>query len=138
MTLYATITNGRVSSIDSFDTEIRGEYFVDLTGLSRLPEIGTSYVDGEFVFPRDPMFDIKKRKITIGAFRRRLTLTEKVALTLSTDPVVTVLMEDLATSSFVDLDFTALKDGINYLVSIDILTPERVTALLADGNYNEF
>ena len=75
------------------------------------------------------------RKISIGSFRRRLTLDEKVAIKVSSDPIVQVLAEDLLASSFVDLDFPEVIAGLNYLTTTDpvILTPERVVELLVDG-----
>jgi hypothetical protein len=79
----------------------------------------------------------KIRQISKGAFRRRLTLSEKVAIQTSTDPVVKVLDDDLKASSFVDLDYQLLIDGLNYLESIGILTSARVTELLADGTEDE-
>ena len=77
------------------------------------------------------------RSITVGAFRRRLTIAEKVSINTSEDPVVYVLKEDLFSSTGVDLDFPQLIAGLDYLVSIGILTPERKVALLADGTVEE-
>lgn len=77
------------------------------------------------------------RKITIGAFRRRLTLEEKVAIKTSADPVVQVLNEDLLASSFVDLDFQPFIDGLAYLVSVGLLVEPRVAELLVDGSQDE-
>ena len=79
------------------------------------------------------------RIISIGSFRRRLTLTEKVAIKISTDPIVQVLSEDLLASSFVDLDFPEVIQGLGYLTTTDpvILTPERVVELLVDGKPEE-
>lgn len=77
------------------------------------------------------------RVITVGAFRRRLTVAEKVAINTSTDPVVHVLKEDLFSSDYVDLDFDQLQAGLDYLVSVEILTEERKAVLLADGTQEE-
>jgi len=77
------------------------------------------------------------RKISKGAFRRRLTLNEKVAIQTSVDPIVKVLDEDLKASSFIDLDFKQFQDGLNYLVSQGILTAARVAELLVDGSEDE-
>lgn len=77
------------------------------------------------------------RVITVGAFRRRLTVAEKVAINTSTDPVVHVLKEDLFSSDYVDLDFDQLHAGLDYLVSVEILTEERKAVLLADGTQEE-
>ena len=79
------------------------------------------------------------RKISIGSFRRRLTLEEKVAIKISQDPIVQVLSEDLLASSYVDLDFPEVIQGLTYLTITDpvILTPERVVELLSDGKPEE-
>lgn len=77
------------------------------------------------------------RKISKGAFRRRLYTSEKVAIKTSTDPVVKVLEDDLLVTSFVDLDFPSLIDGIDYLIAINILTPARKAELLKDGEQHE-
>ncbi len=77
------------------------------------------------------------RKISKGAFRRRLTTAEKVAIKTSTDPVVKVLEDDLLVTSFVDLDFQSLIDGIDYLIAINILTPARKVELLKNGEQHE-
>ena len=77
------------------------------------------------------------RKISVGSFRRRLTLAEKVAINLSEDPIVHVLKEDLFSSSFVDLDFVQLREGLAYLESLGILAVGRVDELLKDGELEE-
>jgi hypothetical protein len=77
------------------------------------------------------------RVISVGSFRRRLSLTEKVAIQVSGDPVVQVLNADLLASSFVDLDFPELIEGLNYLVSVGILEAERLPEILKDGTQDE-
>ena len=78
------------------------------------------------------------RKISVGSFRRRLTTTEKVAIESSTDPVVKVLDKDLMASSYVDLDFQQVIDGLAYLLSVGILANQaRVDELLAGGTEDE-
>lgn len=73
------------------------------------------------------------RIISKGAFRRRFTLAEKVQIKVSTDPVVKVLEEDLLATSNVNLDFQPLIDGLDYLISVEILTNERKAELLKNG-----
>lgn len=77
------------------------------------------------------------RVITVGAFRRRLTVAEKVAINTSVDPVVHVLKEDLFSSDYVDLDFDQLHQGLDYLISVGILESERKDELLVDGKPEE-
>lgn len=127
---YALIKDGLVVGVQESPTEIKHK---DLVKVEIFPSIGQPYINGVFS-------DIEKqsiRKITIGSFRRRLTLNEKIAIKTSSDPVVQVLDEDLKLSSYVDLDFQSLIDGLNYLETIDIITSERVTELLKDGESHE-
>ena len=77
------------------------------------------------------------RVITVGAFRRRLTVAEKVAINTSEDPVVLVLKEDLFSSDYVDLDFTQLQEGLAYLASVGIFQSFRVAELLTNGTQKE-
>jgi hypothetical protein len=85
------------------------------------------------------LVQIKKviRKISIRAFRSRLTLAEKVAIKTSSDPIVQVLDDDLKASSYVDLADQELIGGIEYLVSIALLATERKAELLANGTQDE-
>jgi hypothetical protein len=77
------------------------------------------------------------RVITVGSFRRRLTVAEKVAIRVSTDPVVQVLSEDLTSSNYVDLDSKEIIEGLQYLVSVEILEDSRVPELLQNGTEDE-
>lgn len=81
--------------------------------------------------------ELPLRIISKGAFRRRFTLTEKVAIKVSTDPVVKVLEEDLLATSNVDLDFQPLIEGLGYLASVGILTNKRKAELLKNGVQGE-
>lgn len=77
------------------------------------------------------------RKITLGSFRRRFLPSEKVMMEESTDTLVRVLDKDLMSSTFVDLDFQQTVDGLAHLVSLGILTEERVEDILVDGTPEE-
>jgi len=77
------------------------------------------------------------RKITKGSMRSRFTIAEKVAIKVSSDPIVQVLAEDMNNSSHADLDYQELIDGLNYLQSVGIIAGGRVTELLVDGTQEE-
>jgi len=77
------------------------------------------------------------RKVTKGAFRRRLTTAEKVAIKVSNDPIVKVMEDDLLVTSFVDLDSLQMIEGLGYLESQNILVAGRAGELLADGQQDE-
>ncbi|MAE21806.1 MAG: hypothetical protein CMK92_05185 [Pseudomonas sp.] len=87
----------------------------------------------------EPTPDPSLRIITVGAFRRRLTLNEKVALEVSTDPVVKVLDKDLTASTYVELDLPEFIEGLGYLAAnVEPFTPERIETLRADAKEGEF
>ncbi|WP_416308530.1 hypothetical protein [Neptunicella sp. SCSIO 80796] len=77
------------------------------------------------------------RHITVGSFRLRFTIAEKVAIETSADPVVKVLKDDLAASSYIDFENQALLDGLAYYESVGILAPGRIAELTADGTPEE-
>lgn len=79
----------------------------------------------------------KVTKITVGAFRRRLTLQEKLDITGSSEVICRVLLDDLASSSYVDLMSLELKAGLEALVGLSLLSPERVSELLSEGTEEE-
>ncbi|WP_286269522.1 hypothetical protein [Thalassotalea hakodatensis] len=124
---YVKIVNGVVVSKQSSTNPVIDE---SLTLVNQDFIVGSLYPSGD-------MPEAKIRIISIGSFRRRMTLAEKSAVKTSNDPVVQVLNEDLLASSFVDLDFQQTIDGLNYLKSVGILTAARVDELLADGSPDE-
>lgn len=125
---YVLIENNIVISVQSSTNAIDSE---NLICVDELPEIGSRYENGVFFAPVVEIEQI--RIITLGAFRSRLTLEEKVAISSSSDPVVVVLSDDLKSSSFIDLDCEQLKQGLDYLVSKSLLVDSRVAELLKNG-----
>ena len=77
------------------------------------------------------------RRISVGAFRRRFTLAEKVAIEESTDSTVKVFAEDLRVSSFVDLDHADTIAGVAHLTSLSLIAAGRDAVILADGTDEE-
>jgi len=73
-------------------------------------------INGGYQLKQTEQSAVRIRQITKGAFRRRLTTAEKVAIKSSTNPVVKVLEDDLLSTSFVDLDGQQLIDGLAYLI----------------------
>ena len=97
---------------------------------------GDLYDETTGTFTSTPKVETKGREryITKAAFRRRMTLEEKVALEISTDPVVAVLDKDLSDSTYVDLDLPLLKEGLDYIAAnVPPFTTERIDELLLDG-----
>ncbi len=110
--------------MESDDIEVPMNKYVDLGGL---------YNEGTYTAPVEPEIS----QISIGSFRRRLTIQEKVAIRTSTDPVVQVLVEDLASSSYVDLKEPQVLEGLGYLVESKILTEARLVEVTKEGTANE-
>lgn len=76
------------------------------------------------------------RKLSKVAFRARFTPAEQVAIytAAKTDVVVQIMLDDVAAvRDSVDLDYPQLGDGLQYLVSLGILTPERKEQMLANA-----
>ncbi|AWL11934.1 hypothetical protein HMF8227_01459 [Saliniradius amylolyticus] len=122
-------------------SQLSGE--VDNPALVPVPEydsalVGQQYDPATGEFSPAPANEPEPiRVISIGSFRRRLSLTEKVAIEDSADSTVKVLEKDLMSSSFVDLDFPATVDGLAYLEQVGILATGRADELRADGTPDE-
>jgi len=70
-------------------------------------------------------------KITVLAFIKRFVPTEYAAIAASTDPQVMMFMLELqhAPSGIIDLTDTDVTNGLAYLVSVNLLTQARATAI---------
>jgi hypothetical protein len=79
------------------------------------------------------------KHITLGSFRSRFTLAEKVAIenAVKTDLEVKVISEDLSHSAFVDVDDLELQWGLAHYVQKGLLTNDRLSILLRDGTQDE-
>jgi hypothetical protein len=75
---------------------------------------------------------VPTRKITKLALRNRFTFTELCALTAAAKTIVQVeaLMDNLAVSTFIDLNRPDVIGGIEMLVAFGLITPERATQIL--------
>lgn len=131
MFYYVLIKDGVVMAAQESETEIEGDS--PYMAVDELPAM-QSIFDGEKFTAPEPE---KIRIITVRAFRSRLTLAEKIAIKASQNPAVQVLDDDLKTSTFIDLDFVELQQGIDYLISEELIAPERKAELLADGTPEE-
>ena len=70
------------------------------------------------------------KKYTHLEFLLLLTLTERTALRTSTDPVVQDFLYLAEKAEYIDLTFPQTAAGMNYLVTANILTPERLTEIM--------
>ena len=60
----------------------------------------------------------------------RFTLEERTSIRNSTDPIVQDLMFILDAANFIDLSDRQLIQGLNYLSSIGMLSPDRLDVIL--------
>lgn len=129
---FAVIDNGIVTNVVISDEALGANW----REVDNTVNKGDSYDETTGEFTKAPVVETKGREryITKAAFRRRMTLEEKVAIETSTDPVVAVLDKDLSDSTYVDLDLPFLHEGLDYIAeNIPPFTPERIQELLVDG-----
>lgn len=104
------------------------EAVIDVTDLSPQPQIGWAF-DGQSIAGTSVSV-----KITKLAMRQRFTIPELISILsyINSNPasLVAVLMQNLSVATFVDLARADTRDGIMYLVSIGMLTPERASIIL--------
>lgn len=77
------------------------------------------------------------RVISRRSFMRRFTLEERTVLRNSEDPVVQDFLYELNIAQSVTLDLPENLDAMNYLVSIGLITEDRIAPILADGTPEE-
>lgn len=86
--------------------------------------------------PPEPAPEPAPRMLTVHEFRTRFSDAELAAIALRAyggagDALAAVLLLKLQTRTEIDLDDPALIDGLNYLVSVNVLTANRATELRA-------
>ena len=87
----------------------------------------------EFVEPEPDAI----RVITPRSFFARFTPPERTAMRKSVDDIVIDIREELQIAREVDLDNPNVFQSLTYLTYLEILTEDRVDAMLVDGNTNE-
>lgn len=140
--LYAQIdVNGVVFAVSELSGDLDLPDLIPLQSLSDC-NLGDTFLNGEFVRPEIVTQVITQ--ITVGAFRRRLTLAEKIAVKTSSDPVIQVFNDDLMSLTYVDIKDPELLIGLQYMASENLLelTPDqtnddRITELLRVGTQQE-
>lgn len=120
-----------INTIIADTQEIANQFVTDnVTSALLIPE-GSSFVNGEVVV--NPVVEVVKPEVTVISkleFTRRMTQTERIAIRNSTDDIVIDFKELLDMSPNIDVTDVDVVAGINYLVSINLLTSERSTAIL--------
>lgn len=91
---------------------------------------GMLYADGVFS-PPAPEAHATPRRITPAAYFRRFTVFEEAAIRTAAkdNMVITVLLSRVENATFVDLDDPSVFDGLEALVSINLLTQGRADAI---------
>lgn len=133
---YAAVSGGVVVGLQQSSNEILNAKSLVLI-VGDLPEMGSTYLDGVFTAPVIVIAAIKH--ITLGAFRSRFTLGEKVSIedAAKIDTAVSVISADLNYSAFIDVDSLELQWGLALYVDKGLLASERLVVLLADGTQAE-
>lgn len=72
----------------------------------------------------------KPGKITKLSFLNRFTMSERIAIRSSTDPIVEDIMKLFDAAEYISIDHINTIQGIGYLNSVGILTTERVVEIL--------
>jgi hypothetical protein len=136
--LCALVKNNLVSEIlevssDEQFQSIARQYsnVIDITNANPRPAIGWVF-NGNALIPGEGQSAVPTRKITKLALRNRFTFTELCALTAAAKTIVQVeaLMDNLAVSTFIDLNRPDVIGGIEMLVAFGLITPERATQIL--------
>jgi len=80
----------------------------------------------------DPLGSTQSRKITKLGLRQRFTFSELIALTTAaqTQVPLQVLLANLQVATFIDLNRADTIGGMNLMVSMGLLTPERASQIL--------
>lgn len=124
-------SNNVVNTIIADTQEIANQFVSgNITSALLIPE-GSSFIDGEVVV--NPVVEVVKPEVTVISklnFTRRLTQSERIAIRNSTDDIVIDFRELLDMSQEIDLNDGDLIAGIDYLVSINLLTSERASLIL--------
>lgn len=137
MKRYA-IVNGenKVANIAIADDPLNVDgIWIDITGMDPEPGIGWSYVNGQFSPPPAPPAPPPQPNIiTKIAMITRFTDAEFVGILAAakTDVEVEGWYARFSAASTINLDDQRTQDGINMLVSKNLLTQARATAILTD------
>lgn len=115
---------------------------IDVTNMSPRPAPGWSYVDGVFA-PPAPTEETAERHITRLAFRQRFTQAELVAIEMACldDPTasmanrqtaasIRVMQRQVAEASYIDLNRTDTRAGVQQLEMVGLLGTGRALEIL--------
>ncbi len=143
MTKYTIVKNGVVDNvIEADENYILANHDDDVVILGNAPT-GYLFVDGHLISPDKIPVDVNTIVATTGfanqgvtiltkrEFMQRFTQSERIAIRNSADDIVIDIYDDLKVATSVDLTLVDLANGLAYLVSVGLLTPERPAQLMA-------
>lgn len=133
---FAVVNNGVVDNLVISDDalDMHGVW-LDLTGMDPEPQIGWSYVNGEFAVPPPPPEPVPPPNIiTKNAMLTRFTDDEFVGVLVEarTDAEVEAWYAKFNAATTIDLDDSRTKTGVTMLYIKSLLSEERATAILND------
>ena len=76
-------------------------------------------------------FTVGVGTITKLSFLNRFTITERLAIRASTDPIVNDIMKLLEVAEYVNITDTNTVNGVGYLAMVGLVQPARVAEVLA-------
>lgn len=101
-----------------------------------LPDVSIHEFDGPIPDLNSTMWDDQSETlianptmITKLAFLNRFTLTERMAIRSSTDPIVADIMNLLEIAEYVNLTDPNTTQGVGYLAMVGVIAPNRVTEI---------
>lgn len=133
MGLYAVVKGNVVDGIAIADAPLETDgQWICIDNLDVKPGPGWKYENGAFVVPPLPAFAPQPNIITKIAFRFRMTDAEYVGILAAakTDVEVAAWVETFNMSVKINLDDQRTKDGVENLVSKNLLTQARATDIL--------
>ena len=130
------VRNNKVIAIVECEEESTYQEFaktslmIDITDSYPMPEIGWLF-NGVVLTKPDATIGFDTR-VTPLALRNRFVIEEMVAITAAaaSNPVVRVLLDNLAIAKYVDLNDTLTQNGIFALVAFGLLSSERASEIL--------
>lgn len=138
MMIVALISENLVSKIitvnsdDEFQEQTKGySNSIDITDQNPQPIVGWVF-DGNHLSPGPGQSSTGTKKITKLGLRQRLTFTELCAITTAAQTIapVAALLGNLNVSTYIDLNRSDTRGGVNLLVSLGLLTSDRATEIL--------
>jgi len=131
--LCALIQNNTVVAVEDLtDAQIQAignqyQNILDVSGYNPAPSVGAQF-DGVSAI----IGGTANMKITKLSFSERFTLAEAVAIqnAAATNLTLQVLQQRQALATYIDLGRSDTQSGVEYLVSLGLLTQDRATAIL--------